>query len=463
VSSKIKPHEKPLKVRNIFSIIWRVAFAILIIIGAVFYAKIMIADRPEAPKRQARERSFTVSVIEPKMGVFSPSIQAFGEIIASYTIDIRSQVSGEAINVSKNLIIGGAVEKGEILVEIDNFNYDGSVREVKATLSDAQLQFSIAKDQLELEKINLKVAQEQFDLAKKDLERMRALHKSGSITNKELENNIFTLSQREQSVAQRQTSLKVQEASIERQEQNIIRAKWNLEKAQRSLENTKIISPFDGIVLSKTAIQGKIITNNEIIAQLYEADRLEVHFTLSDAQYGQLLSDGLIGRSLEVTWNIEPDAIIAKGEISRIGAQVNAAKGGVEIFATLQGEGIKNLKPGIFVEVMIKGISYDNAILIPETAIYENSHFYVVRDGRMSRTDMKLLARDGENVIVRAVISDGDRIIITRVAQAGDGLKITIEGEENTPANGKAEQGESKDGARRQPPANNNNSDRSAN
>ena len=418
------------KPRGIFSILWRVFIALVIIVAAVLLAKSMVDKKEELPKRQALERSFTVTVMQPELGNFSPSIKSYGSIVASKNIDIRVQVAGVTQTVSNNLVVGAKVKKGELLLSIDNFNYDGAVQDAKSALSDALLQLKIAKQQLELEKLNLDVAKQQLELGLKDLERTRALHKSGSITSKALEDKEFLISQTEQSVVQKQTSLALQQSTIERQSISISRVEWNLEKAEEQLDNTKIFAPFDAIVISETAEIGRVITNNEVVAKLYQSNSLEVHFTLSDNQYGLLLGDGLVNRPLEIVWDIEPNPITVRGKIIRSGAEVNAAKGGVEIFASLAGDNLDALKPGSFVAVNINGISYSNAIKVPETAIYENNHLYVMHEGRMQKQDIEFLARDGQDIIVRANIAKEDRIITTRLAQAGDGLRVKVEGEE---------------------------------
>ncbi len=426
------------KTRAIFSIIWRLIFAIAIIAGAIYLAFDMVSNKPEPPKRQARERSFTVEIITPQMGEYSPFVNAYGEIIAAKTFDVRAQVSGEALSVSKNLVVGGFLSKGEQILQIDPFDYEGAVRDARAALSDAQLQLTITKEQLSLEEINLDVARQQYEIGKNDLERAILLKKSGSLTEKDLENSQFLLSQREQTLEQRKSSLIMQQTAIERQKNTISRLQWSLDKAKHALENTRILSPFDAVVISKNVEQGRLVTNNEVAAKLYEQKNLEVSFTLSDSQYGYLLQSGLIGREVNVVWDIEPTPIKIDGIITRIGAQIMAASGGVEVFASLNGKELDKLKPGTFVEVAVAGIIYKNSYKLPETAIYEDNHIYLAQDGRMKRVDIELLSRSGQDVIISADIGKKSRVITTRLAQAGDGLKITIEGEE--PQADKAEQ-----------------------
>lgn len=437
-AAEMPPRKKRKRV-SIFSVGWRLLVALLILGGGGYIAFDMVTNRPEPPERQARERSFTVAVTSPQFGTFSPHLQAFGEIVAGRTIEIRAQVSGEVLEISPNLQAGGQVAAGELIARIDSFNYDGAVRDAQAALADARLQLVVAEEQLRLEEINLEVAQTQLELGRRDLERAQALLSSGNVTEKTIEDRELLVSQRAQTVAQRQSSANVQQSAIDRQAEAIIRAEWTLEQAERALENTSLIAPFDGVVMNANISLGRIVSNNEVIAQLYEQQALEARFTMSDQEYGQLLSDGLIGRPVIAIWNIDPNPLEVSGEINRVGAQVDAALGGVEVFARLQGEGTTNLRPGTFVEMRIDGRAYENALRLPETAIYENNHLYVVTDRRMSRVDVELLARDGSNAIIRADLQPTDRVITTRVAQAGDGLLVAIEGEvpEGRPGGGR--------------------------
>lgn len=415
---------------SILSVGWRFLVALLIVAGAGYLAYTMVSSRPEPPQRNSRERSFTVAVVTPQAGTFSPNVQAFGEVVAGRSIDMRAQVAGAVVEVSPNLVTGGQVTKGELLVRIDSFAYDGALRDAEAALADARLQLTVTEEQLQLEKINHTAAEQQLELGRRDLERARALLSSGSVTSKNIEDRELLVSQREQTLAQRESNLRVQQAAIDRQITSISRAEWVREQAQRALQNTQISAPFDGIVVSQSAALDRVISNNEVIAQMYERNTLEVRFTLSDQQYGQLASAGLTGRSLTAIWDIEPNPLTVAGKIMRAGAEVDAALGGVEIFAQLDGQGVADLRPGTFVEIRVDGLAYEGTLKLPETSIYENDHLYVVRDGRMARVDVTLLARDGQNIIVRADVPQGERVITTRVAQAGGGLLVTIEGEE---------------------------------
>src|SRR5690606_34891759 len=117
---------------------------------------------------------------------------------------------------------------------------------------------------------------------------------------------------------------------------------------------------------------------------LYETAALDVSFMLSDRQYGQLRAVGIAGRPVTVSWNAGPRPVVAEGEITRTAAEVDASTGGVTLYARLDPEDAGLLKPGAFVSVSVAGIAHENSLMLPETAVYDSDHLYVIREGRMA-------------------------------------------------------------------------------
>jgi membrane fusion protein, multidrug efflux system len=68
--------------------------------------------------------------------------------------------------------------------------------------------------------------------------------------------------------------------------------------------------------------------------------------------------------------------------------------------------------------------------MLPETAVYDDNHLYVIRNGRMAAVDVTILARQGDQLIIAADIASGERVITSRLSQAGEGVAVTVEGEE---------------------------------
>jgi multidrug resistance efflux pump len=407
----------------------RLVVAIAILAGAGFFAFQMVNSRPEPPERQGRERTFTVRTVDVAAQSAQPHLTYFGEIVSAGTLDVRAQVTGEIVDVHPNLSDGNTIEQGELIARIDDFAYRGALTEAKASFVEAQSGVIEARERLQLEQDNLEFAREQLELSKKDLERAQTLLQSGALTQKNVDDRELLVSQREQALKQRQSNIAIQQAQLDRQLASMERFEWQVERAERNLANTEIRAPFDAVVSSESVALGKIVTTNEALVSLYRQDQLDVRFTMSDRQYGQIFADGLLGRPVEVIWEVEPENLTTSGTITRAGAQVDAAKGGVEVFARLDDAQAATFRPGTFVKILVPGRTYENVIRLPETAIYDNRLIYTIEDGRMVSHDAEIVAREGAQMLVRSDIADGSKVITTRLAQAGDGLAVVVEGE----------------------------------
>jgi membrane fusion protein, multidrug efflux system len=422
--------DKPRRRTSILGVLVRILVAIAVIGFAIYQAIAMISDRPEAPRRQNIERSFTVNVVEPQYGTHQSNIRTFGQVTTTRTIDMRSQVQGRVIEVAPEFVVGGSVEAGEVLARIDPRAYDGAVIEARANLANAELTLRENEEALALEEANVEAAQAALAAARTDLERARQLLQSGSITQQTVESRELTFSERQQTLSQRQNNLFTLQAQINRQTAMIEQARWEVETAQRNRADTEITAPFSGVVTAQAITTGAYVTANEVIGSMYDEAALNVRFTISDQQYGQLNSVGLPGREVTAIWDLRPNAVVIPGQISRTAPEVDAATGGVELFAALDSDAARAVRPGTFVSVEIAGFAYENALRIPETAVYDDDHLYVLREGRMARVEATILARDNGHLIVSADIPEGERIITSRLAQAGEGVAVRVEGED---------------------------------
>ncbi len=408
----------------------RILVALAIIGAAIYLASAMIASRPEPVERKQFERSFTVETVEAEFGTFAPQITAFGEIIAANTLNLRAPAAGDVIYVAPELRAGGEIRAGQVLVRVDPFDYELALADARTSLADARSALAEAREQLRIQQLNVDYARNSLDLAQADLDRARALFESGSITSQQLESRELLVSQRDQALRQAQSSIIVLQAGVARRTTAIESAARNVERAQRALAETTISSPYDAVIVSSNVVPGATFSQGEAVASLYQADAFEVRFTLSELQFGQLQQAGLMGAQVRVVWDIDPRPVEISGAVTRIGGRIDPTRGGVELFATLEGRPGLVLRPGAFVSVHLPGLRYEGVLNIPETALYEAGNFYVMEEGRMKSVPARVLAHDGDNLIVEAAVEPGAQIIVTRLAQAGEGVRVNLAGQE---------------------------------
>ncbi|MTH95956.1 efflux RND transporter periplasmic adaptor subunit [Roseibium sp. RKSG952] len=407
--------------------ILQAVIALLVLAGAVFALNHLIATKPGVPKRAVTEKAYIVESARLVEGDHAPVISVYGEVTAGRTVDLRALVAGEVVEVNPSLKAGGFVSRGDLLVAIDRFDYEGALTEAKANLAEAEAQQVENRGRVALETANIERSKEQLTFAKRDLERAESLIARGSVTEQTVDERRLLVSQREQTLEQRQNTLALEEAKVIQQDAAIERLKWRVENAERQLANTVLRAPFDAVVREEAAQPGRLVGVNDVIASIYSRDELEVRFTLSDNQYGRIVADAgtVVGRPVEVIWNLGNEPLVYTATVDRVGADVASTRGGVDVFALIDTEpGKTPLRPGAFVEVLVPDQSYAGTFRVPETSIYGDGLVYVIEDSRLVARQTRPLAFDGEEIIVRGGLQNGDVVLTTRVPEAGEGLLV---------------------------------------
>ncbi len=402
-------------------------FPILVIaLGYATYSYLK-QTRPEKNKRPAQERTFSVKSIPARAETIQPKLKLYGSTVAGRRVDIRALVAGRVVEASSALKEGGRINNGDMLLRIDPFSYESAVQESKALLAEAkarvlELDASIASDTT-----SLKSAKKQMELARTDLERAEPLARRGTVSKRTLDERKQIFLQREQTTDQLSNSIKVWKAKVAQQKAIIARLTSSLALAQRRLEETSLKAPFNAYVADVTSQVGRMVGANDKIATLIDRDWIEAKFTLSDEQFGRILggSQALEGREVEVVWVLGEKKIVYPATVERVGAQVNATTGGVEVLARLLNPNQPiALRSGAFVEVMVPDKKFVDVFRVPPTALYASNTIYVIEDGRLSERSIKVVGAVQNDLLIEGPIKSGARILATRVSTPGSGVRV---------------------------------------
>jgi len=424
---------KPLRVLGALRGVVQVVLAVVILFGAYTAMQKMIAGKPEVPQRPARERVYTIKTVGVEITDHQPMLRVYGQVVAGRLVDLRVLVSGQVVSIHPRLKAGATIAQGETLIKIDPFSYRGAVTEAKASLAEAHAKLSESEARKAMETDALARAQEQLELAKRDLKRAEDLSKRGSIAERNIDDRRLIVSQRGHAVEQRRNNLKIEKARTEQLRTQVDRQGWRLEQAQRHLADTVLKSPFAGVVVAENVENGRLLNANDLAVRMYDKDLLEVRFTLSDQQYGRMVADTdpVAGREAKVIWHVGDVPVEFAAHIDRAGAEITAARGGVELYARIDGdEALSKLRPGAFVELQVPGSKFRKSIRLPETAVYSSdkgSFVYAVVKGRLEGRPVTIKSYMDGDVIVRGELAEAERVLATRIAEVGTGLKVREE------------------------------------
>ena len=415
------------RLRKVLSVSAKTLAPILVLaLGIVTFVGLK-ATKPEVPQRPASEQVWAVKAIEADVSTYRPELILYGRTVAGRRVELRSLVAGEVIETGKHMREGGVVSKGEVLLRIDPFQYDGKLFEAKARLAEARAKSREIDATIESEQDALKRAKEQLEIAKRDLERALPLAEKGTVSKKVADDRRMIVSEREQGLDQRVNNLDIQQARAAQQRAVISQLEWGVRQAARNLEDTVLKAPFDAYVTNVGAERGRIVSANDPVATLLDANWVDVRFTLSDRQYGRIVSSDqtLIGREVSILWHVGDKPIVYKARIERIGAEIAAEKGGVEIYARIDNPNAPTpIRPGAFVEVRVPDRAYERVIALPQTSLYGGDRVYVIEQGRLKARAVDLVGATRAQILVRGQIAKGDKVITTRLSAAGDGVRV---------------------------------------
>lgn len=207
--------------------------AALVLICAAAGVAAMRPNRPIDPAK--------LSAIE--RGDIAKSVVATGRIEPLAKVQVKSKASG----IVKKLLAdyGEVVKEGQVLVELDKEELQARVREANAMLLSAQA---------DLERTRIEAEGPDLPFLKMAAARAQKLYDDGLISTSLLEDSdkAYQLGINKQTAARSSVSVKKAE---------VARAQAALDRAENDLRNSTIVSPMDGLVLSRDVEVGDAVSS----------------------------------------------------------------------------------------------------------------------------------------------------------------------------------------------------------
>jgi HlyD family secretion protein len=190
-------------------------------------------------------------------GDLAKVVVATGKIQPLSKVEVKSKASG----IVKKLYVdyGDTVKQGEILAELDKVQLEASVRASQANYQAAQAARDSAVATLERSKVDAEGPDVPF--LKLNMGRAEQMFKDGVMSKSVVEDaeKNYQMALNKQVSAQRM--LIVAQAEIAKAEAQVAQAKAALENAEEDLRNSTIVSPIDGLVLSRDVNVGDAVSS----------------------------------------------------------------------------------------------------------------------------------------------------------------------------------------------------------
>jgi HlyD family secretion protein len=228
-------------------IIWGsiVAVIVLLIAGGVFAAT------------RGGTKIDPSKLAKVEKGDLAKSVVATGKVTPITKVEVKSKASG----IVKKLLVdyGDRVKKGQLLAQLDKIEIEAQVEQSKAALEAAEA--NLKSSQADSERAKVDAEGPDVPLLKRAYERAVNMAKDGVVSTSVLEDaqKNYEMSLNKQNVSKAQVT--VLKAKIAQAQANVAQDQANLKQLEEQLSYTDIISPIDGIVLSRDVQMGDAVSS----------------------------------------------------------------------------------------------------------------------------------------------------------------------------------------------------------
>lgn len=376
----------------------------LIIILAVAAAVGLYNTSPKTKKAIPKRPVPLVQTAEIRPGREKVVIEAFGTIIPAKRITLQSEVEGRIINRNPELIPGGLIGQGDMVIQVDPADYELLVREYRAEMEEAMFE-------MDIEEGKQVIAEREWKLLEKEIE--------ASAAGKNL--------------ALREPHLRLVKAKVEK-------AKSRLAAAELALKRTTIRAPFDALVLKKFVEKGQLVSRQTPLVTLAGVDRFWVRVSIPVALLQRISLPGRPGQpgsAAEVIFEpVNNTAVVRHGHVLRIMGDLDPEGRMARILIVIddplnlhagvnarQGEG--RILLGSYVKVRINAGFFDNVYSIPRQALREGNVVWVQDNkDKLQVRDVDVVWRRKDEVLVNANLKQGDKLILSRLQSPLPGISV---------------------------------------
>jgi len=324
------------------------------------------------PNKKKSQPYKTMPIIKKNL---TQTVEASGTVNPVQSVNIGSQVSGRIYKLYVDY--NSKVKKGQLLAEIDPALFQASVDKARGDVNSAKANF---------DKVNAQVTYN-----KSNYERYARLYKKHYVSKDEVESSYKTyISSKAELAAMR--------ASIQQ-------ATANLETAETNLNYTKIVSPVDGVVVSRSVDVGQTVAASfqtpEIFVVAEDLTKMQIEVSVSEADIGKIQE----GQRVEYTLDGYPDETF-EGVVSQVRINpttVSNVTTYTVIVSVNNDEQI--LKPGMNANVTIVIHDKQDVLCVPNAALK------YVPEGKQEKykePGIWILQKKPVRITVKTGLKDGD-------------------------------------------------------
>jgi HlyD family secretion protein len=373
-------------------------------------------------------RGAEVEVVSPVRGDVSQTVVSSGRVLPPAEINIGALVNSTVREVFVKE--GDIVSAGQVLIQLDDNEVVAGLAQAKAALERAQAgRYEIAKLNGPEAGANLRRAEASYAAAQKKLKTTEALLQAGAASRGEVDDARTALSVAQAQREAAQLQLKATTASGSRSvlaAAGVAQAKADMTLAEVLVSRTRIVSPVDGIVLSRYLEPGDAVVAGTKMLQLSRTGDTRLVIEPDERNLALFIVGQEATASAEAFPKERFDAVL-----QTIAPAVDPQRGTVEV-RLLVAAPPAYLRPHMTVSVEVEVGRREGVLLLNRGAIRDLASpapfVMVVVSGRAARQNVELGIIGDNNVEVLSGIDEGARVIDGALGDIAAGDRVRVRG-----------------------------------
>jgi len=321
---------------------------------------------------------------------------------------------------------GAAVRAGQLLVELENQDIVGALKESQAARALAEANFettagATVPEEIQKAELDVQAAKTALDAQQAIFDSRQSLYKEGAIAQKDVNEAQVNLTQaRNQYEIARNHLANLQrfakDESLKAAGAQRDQAAARLGATEAQLSYSRITSPIDGVVTDRPLYAGETAQPGTPLVTVMDVSQVVARAHVAQAEAAELK----VGNDANI---IGPDGAPIAGKVTLVSPALDAASTTVEVWVQAANTDLR-LKPGASLRVELIAKTVPNALVVPQAAILTSpsgSTSVIVIDPENKPHKVSVVAgiRDAGNVQITEGLANGQRVATTGAFELG--------------------------------------------
>jgi membrane fusion protein (multidrug efflux system) len=359
-----------------------ILISILVVLGLI-YIPILFNNQKEESKKP-EEKSNYVPVFLAQNKVHNQTISSYGQIVGNAQLNVSMQVQGEIDRENRTLKPGTHFKKNEILIRVDRvealYNLlsrrSAFINLISGILPDIYMDFPDEKAKWDnyLSKISATAA-------------LPALPAFNSQKEKLLVNG-----------------------------RNIPSEYYSIKSAETQIEKYFYVAPFEGVIIESMIEPGSMISPGAQLLTISKTGDYEVKAPID------IRNLELFKKTEEIYFVDAKKDTVGNGKLSRVGKTINQQTQSVDAYFSIKPQNNQEIIIGGFVNLNIEIPLFEESVLVPENAVYDNT-VQILKDSLIFERSIKTIGTKPDSIFIKGV-ENNTQLVLEPLKSTSDTTKF---------------------------------------